>query len=112
LGSPRASTSREYASIADDPGDTFVGAPGAIIDGHYDYDYDYDYDYAFTPFATESTPANAVIEYLTIQHFTESPRRSETPAARSNAVPEPTVTWTSGCAPQTLPYYGSVNLTN
>ena len=54
----------EYSQINVAPGDTFVGAPGAIIDGQGKNDY------AFTASGTESSPANATIEYLTVQYFT------------------------------------------
>ena len=55
--------SSKYASVNVDPGDTFVGAPGAVLDGQGDNGY------AFTAAGTESSPANATIEYLTVQHF-------------------------------------------
>jgi hypothetical protein len=54
----------EFAQFEAAPGDTFVGAPGAVIDGQGMNDY------AFEAASTESSPANVTIEYLTIQHFT------------------------------------------
>ena len=54
----------EFDQFQADPGDTFVGAPGAVIDGQ---DLN---DYAFEAAGTESSPANVTIEYLTVQHFT------------------------------------------
>ena len=55
--------SGEYAQFNVAPDDTFVGAPGAIIDGQGLNDF------AFQAASGESSPANATIEYLTIQHF-------------------------------------------
>ena len=54
----------EFAQFHAAPGDTFVGAPGAVIDGQGVNDY------AFEAAGTESGPAHVTIEYLTIQHFT------------------------------------------
>ena len=54
----------EFDQFQADPGDTFVGAPGAVIDGQGVNDY------AFEAAGTESSPANVTIEYLTVQHFT------------------------------------------
>ena len=53
----------EFAQLQADPGDTFVGAPGAVIDGQGVNDY------AFEAATDESSPANVTIEYLTVQHF-------------------------------------------
>ena len=66
-GSPLARTpsaTDEFDQFQADPGDTFVGAPGAVIDGQGVNDY------AFEAAGTESSPANVTIEYLTVQHFT------------------------------------------
>ncbi|MGH9440085.1 MAG: right-handed parallel beta-helix repeat-containing protein, partial [Terriglobia bacterium] len=49
----------EYSQIQADAGDTFIGAPGAIISGQYENNY------AFV----EDVPG-VTIEYLTIEHFT------------------------------------------
>jgi hypothetical protein len=48
----------QYAQITGESGDTFIGAPGAVIDGQNLNDY------AFT-----STNTNVTIEYLTIRNF-------------------------------------------
>ena len=53
----------KFAGIAVADGDVFVGAPGAVIDGKRRNLY------AFSALSTTS-PEHAVIEYLTIEHFT------------------------------------------
>ncbi len=58
--------SNQYAQIAVAQNDTFVGAPGAVIDGQGVNDY------AFAAVSASSL-SHATIEYLTIQHFEAGP---------------------------------------
>ena len=54
-----------FAQLRVAPGDTFVGAPGSIIDGQAD-NY---YAFVAASGGSNPTPDNATIEYLTVQNF-------------------------------------------
>ncbi|MGI0070601.1 MAG: hypothetical protein ACRECT_00755 [Thermoplasmata archaeon] len=52
-----------YSQFQPDPGDTFLGAPGAIVDGQGLNQF------AFT-FDPSGSTSNVTIEYLTVRNFT------------------------------------------
>ncbi len=54
-----------FAQIRVAPGDTFIGAPGSIIDGQGDNNYTFE----AASGGSNPTPDNATIEYLTVQNF-------------------------------------------
>jgi parallel beta-helix repeat protein len=58
--------SNQYAQIAVAANDTFVGAPGAVLDGQGRNDYAFVAD-------SPSVLSHVTIEYLTIQHFMAGP---------------------------------------
>lgn len=49
----------EYSQFRPGQGDTYIGAPGAVLDGQGRH-----------PFAIAGTAPNVTVEYLTIEHFT------------------------------------------
>ncbi len=88
----------EFDSIVPADGDSFIGAPGAVLDGQYDNNY------AFQQDATDVT-----VQYLTIEHF--DPPNNEG-AVNASAAPGWTIDYDTieDNSPGTGVYLGSDNV--